>query len=109
MDIKPSFENKNRSQVTELSYNFDSAHQEDLEAIIQALVNITSLTPDQIKPHLDTMFERLMKPKDRPFYETATPEEWTRALREWAESHQGWNAPLLSDEAVSRRGIYEEE
>lgn len=25
--------------------------------------------------------------QDRPFYETATPEEWARAFREWAESH----------------------
>ncbi|GAB4299484.1 MAG: hypothetical protein Fur0025_38410 [Oscillatoriaceae cyanobacterium] len=25
--------------------------------------------------------------KERPFYETATPEEWVKAFREWAESH----------------------
>ncbi len=28
----------------------------------------------EIKPHLDTMLEQLVEPKERPFYETATPE-----------------------------------
>ena len=42
------------------------------------------------------------------FYQTATPEEWIKALREWSESHHR-NLPLVSDEAVSRRGMYEED
>ncbi|MGL4498026.1 MAG: hypothetical protein ACRCU2_03100 [Planktothrix sp.] len=45
--------------------------------------------------------------KDRPFYETATPEEWVKAFREWAESHRG-DRPSLSDEAISRESIYGE-
>jgi hypothetical protein len=45
--------------------------------------------------------------QEKPFYETATAEEWIAALREWSESHSR-DTPLLSDEAVSRRGIYEE-
>ncbi len=40
-----------------------------------------------------------------PFYKTATPEEWTAAFSEWAASHPR-NAPLLSDEAVSRESMY---
>ena len=42
----------------------------------------------------------------RPFYETATPEEWSQALREWATSHNP-NSPGLSDWAVERDSIYE--
>jgi hypothetical protein len=42
------------------------------------------------------------------FYQTATPEQWIKTLREWSESHRR-ELPLLSDEAVSFRGIYEKE
>lgn len=41
----------------------------------------------------------------RPFYETATPEEWAQALREWASSH-AIGTPSLSDKAISRDSIY---
>lgn len=41
------------------------------------------------------------------FYETATSEEWINALRQWSKSHRR-DTPLLSDEAVSRQAIYEE-
>jgi hypothetical protein len=39
---------------------------------------------------------------------TATPEEWSRALREWADRHIS-DAPPLSDYAVSRESIYTRE
>ena len=42
----------------------------------------------------------------KPFYETATPEQWGEALRVWAASHNS-NAPLLSEEAIDRESIYE--
>lgn len=42
----------------------------------------------------------------QPFYETATLEEWSRALQQWAASHDS-STPLLSDEAVERDSIYE--
>ena len=42
------------------------------------------------------------------FQLTATPEEWSRALREWADSHIS-DAPPLSDDAVSRESIYTRE
>lgn len=45
---------------------------------------------------------------DRPFYDTATSEEWTRAFLEWTESHRSMNYPLVSDEAISRESIYGE-
>lgn len=43
---------------------------------------------------------------ERPFYETATAEEWSQALREWAASHDP-TTPPLSDYAVERDSIYE--
>ncbi len=107
MDINSS-ERKNRSQVAEILRNFEETNREEIEAIIQALTRITSRTPEQIKPYLETMLERLVESKERPFYETATPEERARAFREWASSHD-LNTPLLSDYAVSRESMYDDE
>jgi hypothetical protein len=44
-------------------------------------------------------------PIERPFYETATPEEWVREFTKWAESH-GPNTPGLTREDVSRERMY---
>ena len=101
-------EKKNKNSVAEIMKNFESAHKEDLEAIVQVLVKITNRTPSEIKLHLDTMLEQLVEPEERPFYETATPQEWIRAFSEWVESHRDLNLPLLSDEAISRESIYGE-
>lgn len=46
--------------------------------------------------------------KERPFYETASPEEWARKFREWAESHSYVTAPPLSDEALRRENMFED-
>lgn len=54
------------------------------------------------------MLEQLVEPKERPFYETATPQEWVNAFSEWVESHRDLNLPLLSDQAISRESIYGE-
>jgi len=37
-----------------------------------------------------------------------TPEEWSKALREWADNHAS-DAPPLSDFAISRESIYTRE
>jgi hypothetical protein len=39
---------------------------------------------------------------EKPLYETATPEEWVRAFREWTTSH-----PILPTADDSREGIYQ--
>lgn len=108
MNTTPFFQDKNPGQITQLLHNFESDHKEDLEAILQVLVKITCRTPEQIKPHLDAMLERLVEPKERPFDETATPFERARAFREWADSHER-NTPLLSEYAVSRESMYDDE
>ena len=42
----------------------------------------------------------------RPFYETATAEEWVREFTKWAESH-GPITPGLTREDVSRERMYD--
>lgn len=84
------------------------AHVKEIQQITQTLAQITNLSEETVKPHIDAMLEQLVKSQERPFYETATPEEWVKALREWADSHKR-DTPLLSDYAVSRAGIYEDE
>ena len=41
--------------------------------------------------------------ENRPFYETATTEEWLKAFNEWVESHDP-NTPVILDD--SREAIY---
>jgi len=41
-----------------------------------------------------------------PFWRTATPEEWAKRFREWADSPRP-EAPSLSDESLRRENIYE--
>lgn len=45
---------------------------------------------------------------DSPFYETASTEEWINSFKKWADSHSE-DSPILSDYAVSRESIYNEE
>jgi hypothetical protein len=53
-----------------------------------------------------TLLESLLLPRTkRPFYETASREEWERAFDAWAESHDATRAPL-PPEAYSREHIY---
>ncbi|MCC5634888.1 hypothetical protein LC593_03295 [Nostoc sp. CHAB 5844] len=89
-------------------HEIKEAHVQEIQQITQTLAQITNLSEEAVKPHLDAMLEELVKSQERPFYETATPEEWVKAFREWADSHRR-DTPLLSDYAVSRAGIYEDE
>jgi hypothetical protein len=46
-----------------------------------------------------------VSPSERPFYETATQEEWVREFTKCADSHDP-DIPALPIEAVSRESIY---
>ena len=97
------------NQAASTVENFQEAHKEDIKTITQVLVKITNRTPEQVKPYLDALLEQLVQSQqERPFYETATPEEWVRAFRAWASGHER-NTPLLSDYAVSRESMYDDE
>lgn len=73
MNTTPSFSDKNTGQAPQVLHNLELTHKEDLEAVLQVLVKITSRTPEQIKPYLEAMLESLVQPKERPFAPSATP------------------------------------
>jgi hypothetical protein len=53
-----------------------------------------------------TLLESLLLPSgQRPFYETATPEEWVQAFRAWVASHDTTQPPL-PPEALTREHFY---
>jgi hypothetical protein len=47
----------------------------------------------------------LLAPAKRPFYETATREEWERAFDAWVRSHDP-SRPPLPPEAYTREQVY---
>ncbi|MCC5620734.1 hypothetical protein [Nostoc sp. CHAB 5715] len=96
----------NNNQILPL---LTEADREELEGVVQVLANVTKLPVEMVKPHFDALLEQLMKSKqDQPFYKTATVLEWITAFREWAESHRR-DTPLLSEYALSRAGIYDDD
>lgn len=82
--------------------------------VIESIVNLVEILTEEEKALLHQKLaenegmKSEVKPKERHFQETATPEEWIKAFREWAESHRGRNYPTLSDEDISRESIYGE-
>ncbi|MTJ09755.1 MULTISPECIES: hypothetical protein [unclassified Anabaena] len=87
---------------------WQQSHSQELQQVTETLAKITQLPAEAVKPHLDAMLEQLVKTTKLPFYQTVSDEEWITALNEWSSSHTK-NTPILSDYAVSRAGIYEEE
>ncbi len=58
---------------------------ESLAQVVQSLSpEERSLLEEKLKTHQEPTSA---EGKERPFYETATPAEWAKAFREWAESH----------------------
>ncbi len=84
-------------------------HASELENVVQILASITNISPEQVKPYMDTLLRQLVNRQEkRPFHETATASEWVTAFQEWTASHRH-KAPPLSDYGVSRESIYEDE
>lgn len=79
---------------------------ESLAQIIQSLTpEEQAVLEEQIKAK---RVQTTREAKERPLYEIATPQERSKAFREWVESHQGRNYPQLSDADISRESIYGE-
>ncbi|BBD65770.1 hypothetical protein NIES4072_05510 [Nostoc commune NIES-4072] len=96
----------NNNQILPL---LTEADREELEGVVQVLANVTKLPVEMVKPHFNALLEQLIKSKqDQPFYKTATALEWITAFQEWAESHRR-DTPLLSEYALSRAGIYDDD
>jgi hypothetical protein len=107
MEITPFSQRSLDGEESEILLDFKKAHQQDLTTIAEILERITDQSPEQVKILLETMLKQLIEPKT-PFYETATPTERAQAFRDWASSHDRGTA-LLSDYAVSRDSIYDDE
>lgn len=96
----------NNNQILPL---LPEADTQELEGVVQVLAKVTKLPVEVVQPHFDALLSQLMKSKhEQPFYKTATAEEWITAFREWAESHRR-DTPLLSEYALSRAGIYDDD
>lgn len=61
-----------------------------------------------IKVNLEDHLNRTVSQIEKPFYETATDEEWEAALMDLVNSSFFSKALPLSDEAMSRESIYRE-
>jgi hypothetical protein len=57
--------------------------------------------------YVSDLLSDMLRDRPRPFYETASREEWVRAWREWAASHKSTAAPI-PDEALRRENMYED-
>jgi hypothetical protein len=60
-------------------------------------------------PVEEVMLETLMAARRSSTVDAGqlSPEEWMRAFKAWAHSHDQENLPVLSDEAVSRDSMYD--
>jgi hypothetical protein len=96
-------------KMNQKSQNDFALNSQELEKAISALSKITSLSPEEIKPHLAKFLSELsQKPaiSENHFFETATDDEWISAFRDWSESHKVKELPVLSEEAMSREAMY---
>lgn len=60
----------------------------------------------QAEEYARMLLESLLAPSgQRPFYETATPEEWVQAFSAWVASHEATQPPL-PPEALTREHFY---
>lgn len=91
-----------------------------MEQIIEADANGTIvLSPalvGAVKPHARFIIEQengrvILTPEDeaKPFWATATPEEWVADFRRWMEQIRASsdNRPPLPDEALHRESMYD--
>jgi len=81
LELKPEIEERIKQKAAEKGLTVEAF----IETVINADVNRQS---------------------DRSFQETATAEEWEKALKNWIRNFP--EHPVLSDDAISRESIYRE-
>ena len=72
---------------------------------------VTALAARQgvsVEQYIQNFLESLASLDEEPTYDSMTPEQWAREFEEWVDSHDYITAPPLTDEAISREGIYRE-
>lgn len=97
--------------MSQISQDTSNPHSQELEQVVGALSKITSRPPEEIKPYLNELLDRLSLKKESDnmsvsFYATSTHEEWSVEFHRWVDSHKGEDIPVLSDEAMSRESMY---
>ncbi|HEX5734182.1 MAG TPA: hypothetical protein VF131_15215 [Blastocatellia bacterium] len=89
----------------------DSEEQKTLIEVDRDSASIIQLLKERAAAQgisLDTILRRLASEvpngaTEKPFYETATREEWLKAFNEWVDGHDP-NTPVILDD--SREAIY---
>lgn len=76
--------------------------------LVESLAEIINKLSPAEQKFLATKTKLLTNNLESSFYETATTEEWINHFKEWADKHSK-DSPVLSDYAVSRESIYNEE
>jgi hypothetical protein len=61
----------------------------------------------QTEEFVSSLLSEMFRATTEPFYQTATPQEWARAFREWAASHDT-TAPPIPLESLRRENMYED-
>jgi hypothetical protein len=108
MNPETSEHSTQEPSVTSLQH-ISEENRDEIDGIVQVLAHITHSSPEKIKPYIDTLLRQLMgNQEEPPFHETATVEEWIASFQAWAANHHH-DAPPLSDYAISRESIYEDE
>jgi hypothetical protein len=77
-----------------------------IAAKLQARAEAQGITLDELLREVAEGTNGEHKLNSRPFYETASPEEWVKKFNEWAASHDP-NTPALTIDDVSRDSIYD--
>ncbi len=89
-------------QISEIIGHFES----DIEGITQVLAKITTLNPEQIKPHLDTLLEQLVKLQvERPVDGTLLDLDSTTPLYETIADNRDTNKVVVKPQ--TERPLYE--
>lgn len=97
--------------MNQISQDIPTPNSQELEKAISALSKITSLSPEEIKPHLEALIASLNQTKEddlaaSSFYATSTHEQWSAEFHKWLDSHKRKDIPVLSEEAMSRESMY---
>lgn len=96
-----------REMQTEVNSMNTTSNEQIAPEIVQAIIAKATAQGLSVNDYLRQELGLMngAQPSERPFYETATPEEWVREFTKWADSHDP-STPALPIEAVSRESIY---